>query len=461
MIPSQTRTGGVEIKEQGFTSYFSVDGTPHSFSTRYYDGHWRPFPDHLKRRLAQIVGSVWVASIPAEDKIFTHRLNEADIDMLKFIAYQTQGAYRKSMKYPALENRPTLHVTRDNHDWSDIELKTDDCGVYFSGGRDAFCTLGLLEEAGYTPHLQMHNNGSSWDAGELAREEFKERGRQVDTVWNNFSLLKREITKEHDIYWHLESPIFHMTFFESLPMLQQELMFFGNEATTTRYTWVGKDRIHHQSWEQSITATHLMTKWAQENGINLRVGSILREMGDYRVMKELTERYPDYRDLSRSCFFVNTDNEYEPCSKCNKDMRHWLALKAFGGPTDRYDEDRLREHKPDPSILMQDMLLPNDISHMNALTGGFFTDVPEATCPEVEGLMFKKDRSNPSRFLTRDEFKNIYQVVMDDDKCWLLFESGSSTTDLDYVYDVTEEWDIEQAFDYSVPVEENNSLLNI
>lgn len=462
MLPEVVRTGQVNVRERGFTSYFSVDGKSHNFSVRYYEDAWKEFPDHLKKRLAQMVSSVWVASIPSQEKVFTHRLNQADVDLLKFISYQTQGYYRRSMNYPSLTERPMLHITEGDGDWSDMELEQDECGLYFSGGRDAFCSLGLLEDAGYDVHIQMHNNGSPWDAGEKAREGFDEQERHIDTLWNNESVLKREITKDHKVFWHKECPTFFLKFFSSLPLLKQGLMFFGNEATTTRFTSVGKDRILNGSWEQSQTTTYLMTKWAQENGIELRVGSILREMGDYRVLKELVERWPDYWDLSISCFFVDQDNDYQPCSKCHKCFRNYLTMEAIGAEH-KYDMERIRNYEIDPSALMWKTLLPNDMSHINEHNDGIFADVPSQHRPEIEGLMFKKDRANPAYFLSRDEFKRIYDVVRDDDTCWLVDDDKGwkSVFDLDEVYDQLEEWNVEDQFDFEAKVKRNNSLLNI
>lgn len=476
MLPETVRTGDVTIKEQGFTSYFSVDGESHSFSVRYYDNDWKPFPDHLKKRLARMVSSVWVASIPAKEKVFTHRLNDADIELLEFITYQTQGHYRRAMKYPSLESNPTMHVTEGDDDWSDIELDDEGCGLYFSGGRDAFSTLGLLEDADYDPHLLQVNNGSSWDAGEKSRETFMEDwDRHIDTAWNNFPVLKREITKDHGIFWHREAPIFYMTFFMSLPILEKSLMFFGNEATTTRFCNVGRDRILNSSWEQSQFSTYLMTQWAQKNGFDLRVGSILREMGDYRVMKELVERHRDYWDLSVSCFFVDTDNDYSPCSKCHKDFRNYLCLSAIGADTSQYDMERLQEFEMDPANLMWKTLLPNDFAHMvhkgileDQLIGDMnfsmdFLDIPAQERPEIEGLMFKRERANPSYFLDREEFKRIYEAVMDDDSAHLPVDDGANwyhTEDLDHVYDVISEWDVADTFDYSAKITSNNSLLD-
>lgn len=464
MLPEQTRTGRVVVNEQGFTSHFSVDGDSHNFSVRYYDDQWKPFPDHLKKRLGEMVSSVWVAAIPSKRKIFTHRLDDPDIDLLEFIAYQTQGFYRRSMKYPAMEPNPTMMVTEGDSGWSEIELEDDGCGLYFSGGRDAFCTLGMLEDADYDPHLIMVNNGSSWDAGEKAREEFTEElDRHIDTAWNNFPVVKREITKEHGVFWHREAPIFYMTFLMSLPMLKKSLMFFGNEATTTRYCSVGKDRILNESWEQSMISTYLMTQWLQEHGVDARVGSILREMGDYRVMKELVERFPDYWDQAVSCFFVDKENEYSPCSKCHKCYRNYLCLRAIGADTSHYDEERLAEYEIDPANLMWKTILPNDFAHINYYAEEY-VEAPNQKRPEIEGLMFKPERANPSYFLTRDEFKRIYQSVMDDDECWLLSEPGPqwiSTRDLDHIYDIASEWSVEDQFDYSVKIRNNNSLLNV
>lgn len=462
MLPEITRTGRVEIKEQGFTSYFSVDGEAHSFSTRYYDNDWRPFPDHLKRKLGQLISSVWVAAIPSQEKVFTHRLSEADIKYLKYISYQTQGLYRMNMRYPSLESDPTLHVTPGETDWSDLDLKEDSCGVYFSGGRDAFCTLGLLEDAGYDPHLMMFNNGSSWDAGENARNYFEEEGRDVNTAWNNFSLLKREITKEHGIFWHLEAPIFQMTWLMSLPMLEHKLNFFGNEATTTRYTSVGKDKILHHSWEQSVHTNQMMTEWSQKEGIGQRVGSIVREMDQYRIMKELYERFPDYWEHAVSCFFVNKDDDYSPCSKCHKCQRNYLVLKAIGGDTSQYDEERIEEYGKDPSDLLWKTMLPNDLSHVNYHIDRY-PDYPNQKRREVEGAVFKEERTKPTHFLTRKEFKRVYSSVMDDDECWVLSEPGPKwipVEDLDHMYDVVEDFETPE-LGVDTNVENNNSLLNL
>lgn len=458
-LPEVTRTGEAQIRENGFTSYFSVDGNSHSFSVRYYGDCWRNFPKHLKKEVARMVSSVWVAAIPSQEKVFTHRVDDHDIKLLKFISYQNQAHYRKSMKYPSMESSPTLHVTKGGKDWSDIELD-DGYGVYFSGGRDAFTTLGLVEEAGYDPHIQMHNNGSAWDAGEKAREAFKAENREIDYVWNNFPVIKREITKEHGIFWHLEAPVFHMTFLESLPLIRKKTMLFGNEATTTRYAQIAKDEIFRQSWEQSIMTTDLMTKWAQGKGIDLRVGSILREMSDYRVTKTLYERYPEYADLAISCFFVNADDDFSPCSKCAKCHRKYLALEALGYDHN-FDEERLQKFKMGPADLMADTLLPNDLSHMNSKVN-FYPDVPAERCPEVEGLMFREDRCSPARLFERDEFLEMYDVIRGDDDCWIVSEDNEweVVEDLDTVYDRVSGWNVQDRLDYSIDVEKNGSLLS-
>lgn len=463
MLPGQSRTGKAVVREVGFTSHFSVDGENYSFSVKYHDGdQWKRFPDHLKKKVAELCSAAWVAAVPAQKKIFTHRLSDTDIEVLKYISFQSQGYYRYKVEYPGLEGRPELKVTRGDTNWSDLELDEEGCGVYFSGGRDAFATLALLEDAGYDPHLQMHNWGSTWETGEKARKKFQDEGRDMDTLWNNKKVTERQISKDHNVYWLCEVPTFWLAFFESLPMLKHELMFFGNEATTTRFTSVGKDRILHSSWQQSMITNYLMTQWAEEHGINLRVGSILRELGDYRLTKELVERRPDYWDLSRSCFFVDDEDDFSPCSKCHKDFRNWMILQAIGHEDDRYDEKKLEEYEIDPAKLMWKTVLPNDFSHINYHTN-LYPDAPNQERPEIEGLMFKEDRANPAYFLTREEFNRIYEAIMDDDMAWIPNENGEWTpeSDLDKVYDTLEEWSVEDVYSYSGKVRENNSLLNI
>lgn len=462
MLPGQSRTGKAVVRENGFTSHFSIDGENYSFSVKYHGDNWKRFPEHLKKKVAELCCSTWVASVPAQKKIFTHRLDDSDVEVIKYISYQSQGYYRNKMEYPGLEGRPELRITRGETSWDQIELDNDSCGVYFSGGRDAFATLALLEDAGYDPHLQMHNWGSTWETGEKARETFEEEDRDMTTCWNNKKVTERQISKNHNIYWLCEVPTFWLAFFESIPMLEQELMFFGNEATTTRYTSVGKDRILHSSWQQSMITNYLMTEWAEENGINLRVGSLLREMGDYRLTRELLERRPDYWELSRSCFFVDDEDDYSPCSKCHKDYRNWIILQALGHDDPRYDEERLGQYEIDPAKLMWKTLLPNDFSHINYHTD-LYPDAPNQERPEVEGLMFKKDRANPSYFLSREEFNRIYQAIMGDDEAWLPTESGrwQSMDSLDAVYETIDDWSVEEQFDYAGKVKKNTSLLNI
>ena len=464
MIPQTAKTGKVNIRENGFTSYFSVDAKTHSFSVKYYEKEkWRAYPDHLKEYVAELVSSVWVAAIPAENKVFTSKLSEADVELMEFIAYQTQGFYRHEMGYPSIEDSPELHVTLGEKDWSDWELRDDECSLFFSGGRDAFCTLGILEDAGYEPHLHMHNNDTSWDAGELARETFQEEGRELDTIWSNFPLVKREITREHDIYWQLEAPKFFMMFFSLFPILEQELVIFGNEATTTRFVRIAKERILHKSWEQSQITNYRMTQWAEKSGLPIRTGSVIREMADYRVVKELAERWPNYDDIARSCFFVNTkDDDYPACSRCHKDFRNFMAREAIGADTSRYDEERLEEFKIEAEELMWKTLLTEDFLHMNELSN-MFPLKPKKEFEPVEGLMFRPTRANPSYFLNEDEFVRIYESAMDDDYAWIPSEPGPrwiSYNNLSEVYDTISDWDTGESFEFQLPIKDNNSLLN-
>lgn len=468
MIPDQARTGEVEVRENGITAYFSVDGENYNFPIKYYGDQWRRFPSHLKQQLGEMVSSLWVATIPADRKIFTHRLDEPDIDVLSYITYQSQNYYRNKADAPSIEGRPEVRVTEGENDWSDIELEHGNCGVYFSGGRDILSTLTFLEDAGYDPHLQMHNNDASWDTGEEARESIQENGKDIDTLWNNRKVVKSAIEKEHNLSLYHVAPRSWMIFFSSLPFLKYDLQIYGNEATTTRYDAVGKNRILHSSWQQSMVSNWMMTRWAQAHGINLRVGSILREMGDYRLTKELVERRPDLWDISHSCFFVDIDNHYKPCSKCHKCLRNCMILEAIGAEHD-YDIDRLKEYEMDPAHIQWATLMPDDLSHMNYLNGGWYRRAPSQEIPRMEGLTFEPQRANPAYFLNEDEFLNIYESVMDDDSCWIHvddlppeFEVGGEwleTTDLGLVYEIIDQWEF--PFTYSSKIKKNTSLLQI
>lgn len=474
MIPQVNRTGKVELNERGFTVWFSVDNQSHTFSVKYYErDKWRTYPDHLKKYVAELVGAVWVAAIPSENKVFTHKLSEADVELLKFITYQTQGLYRYRMQYPSIEDRPKMKVTYGERDWQEMLplLGDDDCSLFFSGGRDAFTALGILEDAGYDPHLHMHNIDTSWDAGELARSTFDKQGRDFDTIWNNLGVLKREITREHNVFWKLEVPKFFVMFFSAFPYLDQELLLFGSEATTTRFVKVAKDRLLHQSWEQSLFANYYMTQWAENSGLPLRVGSINRGLTNYRTIKILGERYPDYDEIARSCFFVNTNEEdYPPCSRCHKDFRNYLCRKAAYLDTSMYDEEQLSEYKIDPANLEWQTLFPSELSHINANVH-YFPDVIPMKSPNVEGVMMMPDKCNPTYFLTREEFIKIYEAVRGEDDYWLPADPDVDwqsetdywipTRDPDKAYDILESWDTLDMYDYSTKVTRNNSLLNL
>lgn len=466
MIPEVARTGKVKLRDSGFTVHFSVDNQNYSSSFKYYEeDKWKQFPRHLKRKLGEILSSVWVCCIPSEKKIITYGMGDADVDLLEYLTYQSQNYYRSKVGSPSIPDRPHLHVTKTDNDWSAIDLNDDDVGLYFSGGRDAFSTLCMLEDAGYNPHLQMHNDSSSWETGEEAREDFMEnRDRHIDTVWNNLKVTFREVEKDHRVFMHHLAPKFWLVFFSSLPLLEHKLQFFGNEATTTRYESVGKDRVLHASWQQSMVSCWMMTKWARGNGIDLGVGSILREMGDYRVLKEIAERRPDYWDISHSCFFVDVDNDYQPCSKCHKDFRNWMILEALD-MDHPYDSQRLKQFEIDPAHLMWKTMLPKDLAHINHLNGRLVPEMPAEKNIRMEGLTFHPERANPSHFMNKEQFLRIYESVMDDDSCWLpkdvdaTYPSFEETSDLERVWETISEWDF--PFKYMTVIKSNNSLLDV
>jgi len=465
MIPEQARTGESEIRENGLTAYFSIDGDSYNFPIKYYGDKWRQFPDHMKEQLADMVSSLWVATIPAERKIFTSRLDNPDVEVIKYISYQSQNYYRNKVDAPSIEGNPELRITKGDNDWSDIELESGNCGVYFSGGRDIMSTLVFLEDAGYEPHLQMHNNDASWDTGEQARVEFtEEQEKHIDTLWNNRKVVKSGIEKEQNLSLYHVAPRSWMIFFSSLPFLKYDLQIYGNEATTTRYDKIAKNKILHSSWQQSMPSNWMMTRWADRHDINVRVGSILSEMGDYRLTKELVERRPDLWEVSNSCFFLNEET-YEPCSKCHKCSRNAMILEAIG-TKHPYDLDRLKDYKMDPAHIQWATIMPDDLAHINARNDGWYKRAPQVENERMEGLTFQPQRANPALFLTRDEFLNIYSSVMDDDACWLPTEHTPyhetegpwvKTTDLEFVWDVISEWEL--TFEYRAKVTENNSLL--
>lgn len=464
MIPKQARTGDIDIRENGLTAYFSVDGNSYNFPIKYYGNQWRSFPQYMKRQLGEMVSCLWVATIPADRKVFTHSLDDPDIEVIKYISYQSQNYYRNKVDSPSVEGNPELRITKGDNDWSEIELESGNCGIYFSGGRDIMSTLTFLEDAGYDPHLQMHNNDASWDTGELARETFSEdRQKHIDTLWNNRKVVKSGIEKEHNLSLYHVAPRSWMIFFSSLPFLKYDLQIYGNEATTTRYDKVAKNKILHSSWQQSMVSNWMMTRWADEHDIGVRVGSIIREMGDYRITKELVERRPDLWDLTKSCFFVDEDNDYKPCSKCHKCLRNALILEAIGHEHD-YDLERLREYQMDPAHLQWATIMPDDLSHINSKVG-WYRRAPDQEIPRMEGLTFEPERANPAYFLNKEEFLNIYDSIMDDDLCWIPSEYADweatgdyyPTDDLEEVWDIISEWQF--PFEYNAKVKSNNSLL--
>lgn len=457
MIPEVVRTQSIEVKENGFTASFSVDNKPHDFFIKYYErDEWVQFPDHLKKYVAELVCSSWVAAVPAQDKIFTFRLSEPDIEVIRFISYQSQSCYASRLDYPAMERRPKHHVTRGQRDWSEFEVDEDGVGLYFSGGRNSFYTLGILEEAGFDTHLQMHNSDNSWEAGQNARTVFEDLERPIDTLWTNFAVVKREITNEHNVFWQDEAPFYWIMYFTSLPYLQYDLNLFGFDASDTGFERVGKDMILDRDWEKSMFSTYYMTRWAQDSGLPLRVGSILRENADSRIDSDLYQRFTDYFRYAVSCPYVDWDsNELAKCSRCLKCQRNYF-IRKYSGVSSEVDEDKIAKFRPDADKLIESELLLTDFAHVNA--NGVYPREPASRNAAVDGLMFKKDRGNPSYFLTESEFKSLYHAMAN--RLNVFDVSDWKGVGIDELWDLLQEWDIESQYKYNGVVKSNNSLLS-